>query len=104
MYLTMNCFKVKSGREADFEAVWKSRDSHLPQVAGFVSFHLMRGADRGDHTLYASHTLWESAEAFKAWTTSDAFRFAHRAGGSLADLYLGPPELQIFTSVQHIGA
>ncbi|TKA97472.1 antibiotic biosynthesis monooxygenase, partial [Cereibacter changlensis] len=43
-----------------FETVWKSRDSQLPQVPGFVSFHLMRGPSKEDHTLYASHTLWAS--------------------------------------------
>lgn len=104
MYLTMNRFKVKPGQEAAFEAVWKSRDSQLPQVPGFVSFHLMKGAAKEDHTLYASHTLWESEAAFTAWTKSEAFRMAHRGAGSHGDIYAGHPELEIFASVQHIAA
>ncbi len=104
MYLTMNRFKVKPGRETAFEAVWTGRDSMLPQVPGFVAFHLMKGPARDDHTLYASHTMWASQEAFTAWTKSDAFRAAHRHAGSTGDIYLGPPELELFASVQHIAA
>jgi hypothetical protein len=43
MYLTMNRFRVILGQEDAFEAMWKTRDSHLKSVPGFVSFHLMRG-------------------------------------------------------------
>lgn len=104
MYLTMNRFRVKLGQEASFEAIWTNRDSHLPQVKGFVAFHLMKGATKEDHTLYASHTLWQSRADFEAWTKSEAFRAAHRGAGSHADIYLGPPELEIFESVQSIAA
>lgn len=100
MYLTMNRFKVRRGAEADFEALWTGRDSHLPQVKGFVAFHLMKGAEAADHTLYASHTLWENAEAFRDWTKSEAFRAAHRGAGAHGDLYLGPPDLELFEAVQ----
>lgn len=102
MYLTMNRFKVKPGQEAAFEAVWTGRDSHLPQVPGFLGFHLMKGPERDGYRLYASHTLWQSEAAFTAWTRSEAFRAAHRGAGSHAEIYLGPPELELFESVQHI--
>lgn len=102
MYLTMNRFRVKPGNEAAFEAIWTSRDSHLPDVPGFIAFHLMKGPRHDDHTLYASHTAWESREAFEAWTRSEAFRAAHRGAGAHADIYLGPPDLEIFESVQNI--
>ena len=104
MYLTMNRFRVKPGQEDSFEAIWKSRDSHLPQVKGFVAFHLMKGEERDGYRLYASHTLWESRAAFEAWTRSEAFRAAHKGAGAHADVYLGPPELEIFESVQTISA
>jgi heme-degrading monooxygenase HmoA len=58
MYLTMNRFRVRPGQEDAFEAMWKTRDSHLKSVPGFVSFHLMRGEVVDGATLYASHTLW----------------------------------------------
>lgn len=104
MYLTMNRFKVKPGSEAEFEAVWTGRDSHLPQVPGFIAFHLMKGPEKDGVRLYASHTTWDSEESFLAWTRSEAFRAAHRGAGGTRDIYAGHPELEVFTSVQHIGA
>lgn len=104
MYLTMNRFKVKPGQEAAFEAVWKSRDSQLPEVPGFISFHLMKGPSTADYTLYASHTAWDNEASFTAWTKSEAFRAAHRGAGGHGDIYAGHPELEVFSSVQHIGA
>jgi heme-degrading monooxygenase HmoA len=102
MYLTMNRFKVKSGQEAAFEAVWTGRDSQLTQVKGFVAFHLLKGPEKDGYRLYASHTAWDSEAAFRDWTRSDAFRSAHRNAGDHGEMYLGPPELEIFESVQAI--
>lgn len=102
MFLTMNRFKVKPGCEAAFEAVWTGRNSHLPQVPGFRAFHLMKGPERDGYRLYASHTLWDSEAAFQAWTRSEAFRAAHRGAGESRDIYLGPPELEVFEAVQTI--
>ena len=102
MYLTMNRFRVKSGQEEAFEQVWKTRETHLHEVPGFVAFHLMKGEAKEDHTLYASHTLWQSREAFEAWTRSEAFRAAHKGAGAHSDIYLGPPELEVFESVHSV--
>lgn len=102
MYLTMNRFKVALGQEETFEKIWASRDSHLKEVDGFVSFHLMRGEMREDHTLYASHTTWRDRAAFEAWTKSDAFRAAHSGVRPQTDLYLDAPQLEAFESVQSI--
>ena len=104
MFLTMNRFRVRPERAADFEAIWTGRDSHLPQVPGFVAFHLMKGPEAADQALYASHTLWDSRAAFEAWTRSEAFRAAHKGAGAHGDIYLGPPELEIFEAVQTISA
>jgi heme-degrading monooxygenase HmoA len=108
MYLTMNRFKVKPGAEATFEAIWTGRDSHLPQVPGFVAFHLFKGPEikpgaQDGYRLYASHTMWRTEADFVAWTKSEAFRAAHRGAGENRDIYLGPPELELFDSVQQIG-
>ena len=104
MYLTMNRFKVKLGQEEAFETLWTSRDSHLTQVPGFVAFHLMKGEPGEGYRLYASHTMWASEAAFRDWTRSEAFRAAHAGAKGNAALYLGPPELEVFTSVQEISA
>ena len=100
MYLTMNRFKVKPEATEAFEALWMQRDSHLKSVPGFLSFHLMRGPKAPDHVVYASHTAWENEAAFRDWTTSEAFRVAHKDAGGSRDLYLDPPALEIFETVQ----
>ena len=104
MFIAMNRFKVIRGSEADFETVWTSRDTHLREVPGFVTFHLLRGPEHDDHTLFASHTIWASREDFEAWTKSEAFRLAHRSAGGNKPLYLGHPDFEGFDSVQEINA
>ena len=63
MFIAMNRFRVVKGAEEAFENVWLSRDSHLDTVPGFVEFYLLKGPEAEDHTLYASHTVWESRTA-----------------------------------------
>jgi heme-degrading monooxygenase HmoA len=102
MYIAMNRFKVANGSEADFETMWTSRDSHLREVHGFEEFHLLKGPQRDDHVLYASHTIWADYAAFEAWTKSEAFRAAHRNAGDNRPLYLGHPEFEGFEVIQTV--
>jgi heme-degrading monooxygenase HmoA len=102
MFIAMNRFKVARGAEAAFEAVWTQRDTHLPSVPGFVSFHLLRGPERDDHVLYSSHTIWRGKADFEAWTRSEAFRQAHRDAGGNRPLYLGHPEFEGFDVIQTV--
>lgn len=104
MHLTMNRFHVKLGSEEAFEEVWRSRDSHLKSVPGFIAFHLLKGPEKNGYRLYASHTAWTDEASFLAWTRSEAFRRAHAGAGDHKDIYLGPPELEVFESVQAIEA
>ncbi len=104
MFIAMNRFKVVRGAEADFEKVWTGRDTHLQGVPGFVTFHLLRGPERDDHTLYSSHTIWRSRADFETWTQSEAFRMAHRNAGQNRPLYLGHPDFEGFEVVQEVRA
>jgi heme-degrading monooxygenase HmoA len=101
MYLAMNRFNVNKGQEEAFETVWRNRNSELDQLAGFKSFHLLKGpeAEDGATTLYASHTIWETKDHFIAWTRSEHFRNAHKNAGSNKHLYAGPPNFEGFESV-----
>ena len=103
MYIAMNRFKVLPGAESEFETLWLNRESKLREVPGFVEFHMLRGPGREGHTLYASHTIWESPAAFQAWTKSEAFRAAHGSAGSTRPLYEGHPEFEGFEVIQTIG-
>lgn len=99
MFIAMNRFKIVKGREADFETVWRTRDSRLSNVPGFVEFHLLRGPEHDEHTLYASHTIWENEGAFVDWTKSEAFRQAHAGAGESRGMYIGHPEFEGFEAV-----
>jgi heme-degrading monooxygenase HmoA len=106
MFIAMNRFRVKRGSEQAFEHVWLNRDSQLNTVPGFVEFHLLKGPAADDHTLYASHTIWQNHAAFEAWTKSEQFRAAHaRAGHNSASgpLYLEHPKFEGFEVRQTIG-
>jgi heme-degrading monooxygenase HmoA len=98
MFIAMNRFKVKRGTEDAFEKVWLTRETYLDRMLGFVEFHLLKGPEADDHTLYSSHTVWENREAFEAWTRSEEFRMAHaRAGNAEAGaLYLEHPKFEGF--------
>lgn len=106
MFIAMNRFKVKLGSEQAFENVWLNRETYLEQMPGFVEFHLLKGPQAEDHTLYSSHTLWASKNDFDAWTRSDEFRRAHaRAGNnSTGPLYLEHPKFEGFEVRQTVKA
>ena len=99
MYIAMNRFKIVSGKESVFENLWISRDSHLKDVSGFVSFNLLKGPSEENFTLYASHSIWDSKEDFWNWTKSEEFRLAHKDAGKHKDLYIGSPDFEGFEKV-----
>ena len=99
MFLAMNRFRIALGYEEGFEKVWKERDSYLNEVDGFVSFNLMKGAVTEEYVLYASHSVWQSKDAFEAWTKSEHFRKAHAQASAPKGTYLGHPDLELFDAV-----
>ena len=94
MYIAMNKFRVIDGKDNEFEAAWRARDSYLDEVPGFLKFNLLRG----DEGVFISHSSWESQQAFRDWTESEAFQKAH-AQGSLKGILAGPPEFTGFEVV-----
>lgn len=99
MYIAMNRFRIALGKEQAFIEIWKNRETFLEEVPGFKSFNLLQGPSREDHTLFASHSHWESEEAFINWTKSEAFRKAHANAKPAKEIYLGPPAFEGFKAV-----
>lgn len=99
MYIAMNRFRIAPGKEKDFIEIWRNRDSHLDGVPGFREFHLLQGPSHEDHTLFTSHSVWDSEEAFVNWTKSEAFRKAHANAKPAKEIYLGPPQFEGFRAV-----
>ncbi len=96
MFIAMNQFQVNPERGAEFEAVWKGRESYLQDAPGFIEFALLKGDEPGD---YISHSVWESREAFLGWAQSEAFRKAHGAGGPPEGVVMGHPRAGFYEAV-----
>lgn len=95
MFIAMNQFQVNPDRAAEFENVWRNRESHVRGHAGFVQFSLLKGDEAGD---YISHTIWDSREDFMAWTQSDSFRLAH-SNRTPEGIYVGHPRARFYDAV-----
>jgi heme-degrading monooxygenase HmoA len=104
MFVAANRFRVIPAHAAEFEQAWLTRESHLHELDGFITFHLLKGPQAEDHILYSSFTLWASRAAFEAWTRSEQFRRAHAGAGSTKPITLGPPQFEGFEVLQTIGA
>jgi heme-degrading monooxygenase HmoA len=66
-----------------------------------MQFALVRGKDDEDGThRYASHTTWETRQAFVDWTQSEAFRKAHGQRSASGDLTLGHPVFKGWETVE----
>ena len=104
-FIAMNRFKIRPGREADFETIWKARESRLSEMAGFREFRLLKGPQSDDHTLYSSHVIWDSKADFEAWTKSEQFRDAHKNAGNREgeSPMVGHPQFEGFETVLHEG-
>lgn len=95
MFIAMNQFQVNPERAAEFEEVWRTRESYLEGFDGFLGFALLKGDEPGD---YVSHSMWASRQAFMAWATSEAFRRAH--GERLPDgIVVGHPRARFYEAV-----
>jgi len=102
MFIAMNRFQVNPGQEDTFEEMWRSRETHLQQVPGFLVFSLLRNAPMGETqtTEYISHSTWASRADFEAWTQSEAFSRGH-AQGSVQGVLAGPPVVSLYDTVLH---
>jgi len=96
MFIAMNRFRISKGMEGEFEQLWRSRESHLDATPGFKQFNLLKGPETDEYTLYASHSTWESAQAFMDWTNSESFKRAHAQARAPKGTYLGHPELETY--------
>lgn len=99
MFVAMNRFRIAPGKEQEFIDIWKNRETFLSEVPGFKSFNLLAGPVTDEYALFASHSVWESRDAFDEWTRSEAFRKAHANAGGSKGVYLGPPQLELFEAV-----
>ena len=92
MYLALSRLKVISGKEAEFESVWKCRKQNTDGVRGFKKFNLFKSDVNMEFSVYIFHSEWNSESDFINWTKSDSFQLAHKDPSPQRNLYLGPPD------------
>ena len=96
MYIAMNRFKIRLGSEQEFINIWKNRETYLETVPGFRSFNLLQSTSNDEYTLFASHSVWDSRQAFEGWTQSEEFRKAHVNARSNKEIYISSPNFEGF--------
>jgi heme-degrading monooxygenase HmoA len=100
MFIAMNRFQVNPGKQSAFEEMWRTRETYLEQVPGFISFALLKNwiAEDGGATEYISHSTWRAREDFDNWTKSENFNRGH-AQGSVEGVLAGPPVVSLYETV-----
>lgn len=63
---------------ARFEELFGSRAKAIDTMPGFVNMHVLKPQKEGDAYLIVSY--WDSEDAFKDWTKSEAFIEGHKRG------------------------
>jgi heme-degrading monooxygenase HmoA len=91
MVIVMNRIPVAEGREQDFEQTFVGRDRAVDKTPGFIDMQVLRPTEG---RTYVVLTRWQSQEAFKAWTSSEAFIAAHRK--QMPGLAEARPALEVY--------
>ncbi|RYZ55750.1 MAG: antibiotic biosynthesis monooxygenase [Sphingobacteriales bacterium] len=61
-----------------FEYLFGSRAKAIDELPGFIDMQVLKPAQEGDDYLIISY--WETEDAFKNWTRSEAFIAGHKRG------------------------
>jgi heme-degrading monooxygenase HmoA len=99
MFVTMNRFTVHPEHWPAFEQRFRQRAGLIDKEPGFIRNSVLRPTAEagGQHIVM---TLWESRQAFEAWTRSESFRAAHaKAGQTPTCWFAAPSKLEMYESV-----
>ncbi|MCS7236359.1 MAG: antibiotic biosynthesis monooxygenase [Armatimonadota bacterium] len=95
MFVVMNRIPVAGPFRGAFEARFRARAREVDRMPGFVRNWVLRPVDPEDP--YVVLTVWESPEAFEAWTHSEAFQRGHARSGTLPrEAFRGPSKLECY--------
>jgi heme-degrading monooxygenase HmoA len=95
MFVVMNRISVNPSFTEAFEERFRQRAGEVDKMPGFIRNLVLRPSAPDDP--YVVMTMWESKQAFEAWTQSDAFRKGHARSGTLpADAFRGPSRLEMY--------
>lgn len=97
MYVVMNVLQVPEQGKAKMAELFAQSAEHMRRVPGCLEFQFLSSTTEDKQIVY---TKWESQEAFKAWTESEAFQRAHskeRTGQSTAT----GSKIEIYEVIHH---
>ena len=95
MFVVMNRISVNPDFADAFEDRFSQRAGAVDKMPGFIRNLVLRPSTPDDP--YVVMTMWESKQAFEAWTQSDAFRKGHARSGTLpAEAFRGPSRLEMY--------
>ncbi len=77
-FIAINYISCSPDYRTRFEELFTSRAHAIDTMPGFIRMQVLRPAEEGDDYLIVSY--WETEEAFKDWTGSEAFRVGHKRG------------------------
>ncbi len=104
MFVTMNRFTIDPAHWDDFENRFKQRAGLVDGEPGFIRNAVLRPQENTSDQ-HIVMTLWESRQAFEAWTRSDSFRQAHaKTGQTPKEWFASPTRLEIFDAVTDSGS
>jgi heme oxygenase (staphylobilin-producing) len=74
MFVAINRLKMPAEYGGHLEDRFKQSSSGMADVAGFISFELLRAEEGGEYLVV---TRWNDKPSFEAWRDGDAFQRAH---------------------------
>jgi heme oxygenase (staphylobilin-producing) len=74
MFVAINRLKMPAEYGDHLEQAFQRNAGGMANVAGFVSFDLLRAEERGEYLVV---TKWQDKASFLAWREGDAFSKAH---------------------------
>ncbi|OSZ79384.1 hypothetical protein CAP35_14325 [Chitinophagaceae bacterium IBVUCB1] len=77
-FVAVNYINCSPEYKERFEYLFGSRAKAIDAMQGFIEMHVLRPEKEGDSYLIVSY--WETEDAFKSWTRSEAFIEGHKRG------------------------
>ena len=88
MLVVTNTIRIKEGFGSKVAERFAGAKG-VQAMPGFVRMEAWLGAGQEGEEELKVCTVWENEEAFKNWTSSDAFRESHRGAGDSKEYMLG---------------
>jgi heme oxygenase (staphylobilin-producing) len=74
MFVAINRLKMPAEYGSHLEQAFQRNAGGMADVAGFISFDLLRNEEGGEYLVV---TKWNDKPSFEAWREGDAFSKAH---------------------------